>query len=288
MKKRTGSIQYLLSADRRLRRLSLKRMPTRMRAASHPLYASRSQKARRPKKAASSPFGPRASLLAAVICILGAGELIGARQPARQVDPSTAVLQAGVNLQSSKPTVTREAESKKIPSAATVLPTGVLAKIAVPPAAAADKTEIPKTSATGKAGPDAIAVTTPSSEPAHKSHVDIARPAAKDLPAAAATVAVASAAKPEVEHSASATITGCLEFSDQRFRLKDTSGADAPKSRSWKSGFLAKRSSPIDLVDVSNTLKLSTHVGQRVSATGTLVNREMRASSLQSVSSSCR
>ena len=38
------------------------------------------------------------------------------------------------------------------------------------------------------------------------------------------------------------TVTGCLERSDEAFRLKDTSGADAPRTRSWKTGFLNKRS----------------------------------------------
>src|SRR5689334_14718179 len=36
------------------------------------------------------------------------------------------------------------------------------------------------------------------------------------------------------------TITGCLERADEAFRLKDTEGEDAPKSRSWKSGFLKR------------------------------------------------
>src|SRR5438552_2533587 len=36
---------------------------------------------------------------------------------------------------------------------------------------------------------------------------------------------------------AGATITGCLEKHGDGFQLKDTSGADAPKARSWKSGF---------------------------------------------------
>src|SRR5262249_61078592 len=98
----------------------------------------------------------------------------------------------------------------------------------------------------------------------------------------------ASTAKSGIDESAGVTVTGCLEASESGFRLKDTSGAETIKSRSWKTGFLTKRSSSIDLVDAADTLKLPMLVGQRVAATGSLINREMRARSLQSVSPSCR
>jgi len=87
---------------------------------------------------------------------------------------------------------------------------------------------------------------------------------------------------------AAVTITGCLERADETtFRLKDTVGEDAPKSRSWKSGFLKKGSTSIEVVDAAHQLKLSDHVGQKVSLTGTLVDREMQVRSLQRVSTSC-
>ena len=86
---------------------------------------------------------------------------------------------------------------------------------------------------------------------------------------------------------ASVTITGCLERSDAAYRLKDTSGADAPKTRSWKSGFLKKNAATIEIVDPAKRLKLSDHVGQRVSVSGTLADREITARSLQRVSASC-
>jgi hypothetical protein len=86
---------------------------------------------------------------------------------------------------------------------------------------------------------------------------------------------------------ASVTITGCLERSDAAYRLKDTSRADAPKTRSWKSGFLKKNAATIEIVDPAKRLKLSDHVGQRVSVSGTLADREITARSLQRVSASC-
>ena len=91
---------------------------------------------------------------------------------------------------------------------------------------------------------------------------------------------VASTAK-AVQKPAAVTMTGCLQRDDQTFRLKDTSGEDAPKSRSWKSGFLKKSPASIEVVDASHSLKLPNHIGQRVSVTGVIVDREMQVRSLQ-------
>ena len=113
-------------------------------------------------------------------------------------------------------------------------------------------------------------------------------------PAAASTMAAASAASDAVvppvaagDASAAAvkkpapvTITGCLERDDNAFRLKETSG-------SWKSGFLKKGPAPVAITDASNRLKLQSHVGERVSVTGTLVDREMQGRTLQRLASSC-
>jgi hypothetical protein len=90
-----------------------------------------------------------------------------------------------------------------------------------------------------------------------------------------------------VQKPAPVTITGCLQRDDKTFRLKDTLGEDAPKSRSWKSGFLKKSPAPIEVVDASDSLGLRNHVGQRVSVTGVIVDREMQARSLQRVAASC-
>jgi hypothetical protein len=86
---------------------------------------------------------------------------------------------------------------------------------------------------------------------------------------------------------AAVTITGCLERDDETFRLKDTDGAAAPKARSWKTGFLKKSSASVAVVDTSHQLRLPALVGQRVSVTGTLVNREMQVRSLTRVAPSC-
>ena len=110
-------------------------------------------------------------------------------------------------------------------------------------------------------------------------------------PAEAAAPPKASAVESEsttvAPEATPVTITGCLERDDATFRLKDTTGADAPKSRSWKKGFLKKGMASIEVVDAANRLSLSNHVGQRVSVTGLLVDREMTLRSLQRVAASC-
>jgi hypothetical protein len=95
------------------------------------------------------------------------------------------------------------------------------------------------------------------------------------------------ALKAPADEPSSVSITGCLERDAETFRLEKTTGADAPKSRSWKSAFLKKRLVSIEVVDVANRLALPNQVGQRVSVTGALVDREMRARSLQRVGGSC-
>jgi hypothetical protein len=128
------------------------------------------------------------------------------------------------------------------------------------------------------------------------------KPAASKAPAAgvAPTMTVAadataanapateSAAKASIQKSSPVTITGCLELANETFRLQDTTGVNAPKTRSWKSGFLKKASRSIEVVDASRRLKLPSHVGQRVSVTGVLVDREMQGRSLQRVAASCK
>ena len=83
------------------------------------------------------------------------------------------------------------------------------------------------------------------------------------------------------------TITGCLEQDDDVFRLKDTEGAQAPKARSWKSGFLKKGAAKVEIVDVSNRLRLKNHVGKRVTVTGQLHEKELLANSVRRLAPSC-
>jgi hypothetical protein len=119
--------------------------------------------------------------------------------------------------------------------------------------------------------------------------------AATSGPARRAT-ADAPAETPEPDASADTTtakrspitIAGCLERADAAaFRLTDTAGADAPKSRSWKSGWMRKGSAAVQLTDPTHGMRLANHVGQRVSVTGMLNERQMEVWSLRRVSATC-
>jgi hypothetical protein len=82
-----------------------------------------------------------------------------------------------------------------------------------------------------------------------------------------------------------ATITGCLEQDDANFKLTDTTGVDAPQSRSWKSGFIKKHAASVEVIDAAQRWHLSSHVGERVTISGTLLDRELKIRSLQRVAS---
>ena len=152
------------------------------------------------------------------------------------------------------------------------------------------------------ARPTDIATVSPHSEKGAEAQAQSKKAAAAKASAAAvvpaATLAadataanaptIESEAKASVSKSAPVTITGCLALDDETFRLKDTTGVNAPKARSWKSGFLKKGSASIEIVDASKKLKLPSHVGQRVSMTGVLVDREMQVRSMQRVAESCK
>jgi len=84
-----------------------------------------------------------------------------------------------------------------------------------------------------------------------------------------------------------ATIEGCLVQDADQFQLKNTSGGDAPRGRSWKSGFLHKSAKTVDVLDQTHRLNLARHVGERVTITGILDDRELQGTSLKRVAESC-
>jgi hypothetical protein len=124
------------------------------------------------------------------------------------------------------------------------------------------------------------------------------RAAASSAPATAAATTAAPLAEPAVPTAdtmakaaapkvAAVTITGCLERDAETYRLKDTTGDNAPKARSWKSGFLKKNTATVEVIDAPKSAKLPSHVGERVSVTGVLNGRELQVRSLQRLSPSC-
>lgn len=179
------------------------------------------------------------------------------------------------------------------PLNAIALPTAIVPPVAiVPPAQSATPQIETKQPAAAKAPATTVARAAAADAASEKTIEPLKatpiEPASSSLATeTAAHAGTDSTSKVAVETVASVTITGCLANDDDTFVLKDTSGADAPKSRSWKSGFLKKRAATIEILDASKALRLPNYVGQRVAATGMLVNHEMRAHSLRRVGSSC-
>jgi hypothetical protein len=95
-----------------------------------------------------------------------------------------------------------------------------------------------------------------------------------------ASMVSTSANEPE-DPARPVTLAGCVERNADGFWLKNAAGDGAPSSRSWKSGFLRKKSQSIALSDRGYTHRLATYVGQRVETTGVLADREMRVKSLR-------
>jgi hypothetical protein len=108
----------------------------------------------------------------------------------------------------------------------------------------------------------------------------VQKPTATAKPASAQTAGAIAGAE-------IASIEGCLVQDDGQFRLKNTSGEDAPRGRSWKSGFLHQGSKIIDVLDETHRLNLARHVGERVAITGVLDDRELQGTALKRVAESC-
>jgi len=113
-----------------------------------------------------------------------------------------------------------------------------------------------------------------------------AAPAAAD-PSLAASNSETDASKTPAANTAPVTIFGCLERSNETYRLTDTDGVDAPKARSWKRAFLKKGAAVVEVVDPGNHARLSSHVGHRVGVTGTLSDRQLQVRSIRRIASSC-
>ena len=120
-------------------------------------------------------------------------------------------------------------------------------------------------------------------------NVAVKENAATKSPEPETTAPVAHAAVATVAGVSPVTITGCLETSvdHDEFRLTDTDGVDAPKTRSWRTGFVKKSPAAVALVDAPSRLALGTHVGHRVTATGVLTNHDLRVSALRFVGPLC-
>jgi hypothetical protein len=99
-----------------------------------------------------------------------------------------------------------------------------------------------------------------------------------------------AAANLEASGAPSETIRGCLEIrvDGDAFRLTDTEGANVPRVRNWRSGFLKKQAATVELLDVADTATARQYVGQRVMVTGVVEKRELRVRSLRALGQPCQ
>jgi hypothetical protein len=245
-KAKRPTLRYLLSADARLRKLSLKKLSQGRKKATGPKRASRSKApVVRPAESPAWVWTAKSRALALTgIGVLAAGTLFAAGQMSDNVDSEAAVV-----MRASEPRMTSGSPTASIPLEQPVekhVDTPAPSRLRSP-----ERTKSP-------AAPLPLGVKTPSPS------------------------AITSEA-PE-----SVTVTGCLVKNSDGFSLKDASGADLSKARSWRTGFFKKRSPRLDVVAASSTVKLPDYVGQRVSANGVLTDNALRARALRLVGSTCR
>ena len=259
-------IRYLLYVDKKLQKISLRRISARVKKAKRPPRTIALKNSVGAESSVSTPqsLSSRAIILG-MTCVVAVAALVAARQPATwlNIAPGDAILEASAALQI--PHMTAEPDTKDMKDI-------VVPQFPMPVTAVADVPLL-------RPAPAEKPVEAPVVEPPAKSPL-------MESPAKAAVEE--SVAQANVQNVAPVTITGCLQRDKETFWLKDTSGeVDVPKSRSWRSGFLKKRASRVELVAADNTLKLPDYLGERVAATGTLMDREMQARSVRRVSTSC-
>lgn len=262
-------VRYLLSGDRKLRRLSLKKISEGVKRARRKTKGAARPNAVAPAVAESTAIEqPSASHASAIAFGLTGLVLLAALVAMWWPAPSTADEQAADQDRSAE-VLTADIASAPTVTAKKVAPPAAATTPAATPAPASAPTPVPPPPAKARLAETVVArAETPASAPAHAS-------------APAPEVHTAAAVEP-IE---TVTISGCLEFDGKSAWLKDTSGADAPKTRNWRSGFLRKRSPRIALVDTAG--RASSYDGRRVSVTGVLVDREMRVNSLKPAGGDC-
>lgn len=256
-------IRYLLYVDQKLQKISLRRISGRVKKAKRPPSIIPLKNSVGAESSVSAPQSLSSrTIILGMTCVVAVAALVAARQPASwlNIAPRDAILEASAALNIPHMPADPDLKDIVVPQAPTLV------------AAAADTPSL-------RPAPTDKPVEAPVVEPPAKSLL-------MESPAKAA--AEESVVQADVQNVAPITITGCLQSDKGTFWLRDTSGeVDVPRSRSWKSGFLKKRASRVELVAADNTLKLPDYLGERVAATGTVMDREMRARSVQRVSTSC-
>ena len=286
------SLRYLLYADRALQRISLRRVSVRTKKTKKPTRTVRAKKtaARQtsPSRKAAEPVPVEQAagslslrrsdpwwMAFAVVCVAGIVVLIGVPSSSQRAGRLSARVEETLEPQDDAAPVSLEA--LKPVSKATVTTSVALTPKATAPTTTSRAAEPTRTSRAAEP-----TTTSRAAEPTRTS-----RPA---VPATTPAIEPAASANPTpntaAQNATPVTIQGCLQAGNEGFWLKDVSGADAPTSRSWKSGFLKKRSASVEVVDAPDSLRLANYLGQRVAAAGSLTDRRLQVRSLHRVAGS--
>ena len=263
------------SRNRSARRASLGSLVDRVKSSSR-----RTRTAAKPSAAGTrrsrvakrqSSLAPR-TVVVGTLCVVAAAALIMSRQSS--IVNWVAEVDAAGNIQRVEQVDHFDPAQVTLPETAEVAPRASTRAVSL--------TTTPAPAAKREPAPVAPAPATFTHEPA------LAEPVSKVVATSLRSTEVepepAASPSSTTEHAEAAvpaTIAGCLERNADTFWLKDTSGADAPKSRSWKSGFLRKKSSTVELTDKGATNRLAAYVGRRIETSGVLVDREMRIKTLR-------
>lgn len=269
--RQSGKAVYLLSADSKFRRLSLKKISERAKSARRPTRGRSSAKVvplpvETPTPAHREVAPAKVASIALVLSgLILIASLVGASwSSSPAADASVAAAQQ---------------EDVRVLTADVASVPAIPAKLDTTPPAA----KVPPVSS---ASPVPAGVTTTAMlRPAEtvKARAEIAP--ALPPPALASAPADTQAAVPAASID-TVTLSGCLDFDGKSAWLKNTSGLDAPRTRSWRSGFLKKSKPRIALVD--GPASVESYDGRQVSVTGVLVDREMHVTSLRPIADDCQ
>ena len=102
---------------------------------------------------------------------------------------------------------------------------------------------------------------------------------ADQLPARAAEKAPAKSTAP-------VSMTGCLRAGGGGYVLTSLKGNQAPKARSWKTGYIMKTTRDV-VVRPAAGMKLQDHVGRQVTVVGMVDGTHMTARTIRRVATSC-
>jgi hypothetical protein len=271
-------------------------------AAASPAAAPMMARAHAGRRTPRPSMSPLAKMMAGaagaalvVVALALARDLVGrasvavnaaAASPAHAAEATVAVPESVPPARADRqPHVEPSPSSPDVKARGTILPAS---KAAREPAVATRQVPAPVT--TNAAAPPTVAAA-PIVSAATRDSLAGGDASAPETSAASASAGPAApgAANTTARAQPTVTITGCLEGTSdgEDFRLTETDGAAAPKSRGWRSGFLKKRSAPVSLIAASDASAWRKYIGQRVAVSGVLDSRELQVRSLRPSGGAC-